>query len=339
MDILNRRALKTAAAEKLGQAEYDPKKLALLHTAIALGAAFLIALIDYYLSHQIEETGGLSGMGMRSILGTVQTTLQYVLNLALPFWEMGFVYAALQMARGERADFSALPEGFRRFGAVLRLRLLEGALYMAAVIVCTYVGSFVFMATPYALPMLELVEPFAESGSIEEIEEAIAAIPTEELLRMAVPFLVIFGVLILVVAAFLFYRFRMASFVVMDNPKSGALLALVASRRMTRRKRWALVKLDLSFWWFYLLVLLAAVVSYGDILLDYLGVPLPFSSDAAWFIFYLLGMLVQLAVYWYGYSFVQTTYATAYDVLRQQPEIVPTRKEPPKNLPWDPYEE
>ena len=46
MDIHNHRALKSAAAEKLGQAAYDPRKLALLHTAISMGVALLITLID-----------------------------------------------------------------------------------------------------------------------------------------------------------------------------------------------------------------------------------------------------------------------------------------------------
>ena len=339
MDIHNHRALKSAAAEKLGQAAYDPRKLALLHTAISMGVALLITLIDYYLSHQIEGTGGLSGMGMRSILGTVQTTLQYALNLALPFWEMGFLYAALQMARGQRADFSSLPEGFRRFGPVLRLHLMEGALYMAAVIACMYISSFIFMATPAALPLAEMVMPLMENGSMEEIERAVAQMPFEELLHMMAPMLVIFGVLFLAAAAFLFYRFRMASFIVMDRPKTSVMLALIASRRMTRRRRLALFKLDLSFWWFYLLVAVAMLVSYGDVILNLLGIALPFTSEVAWFIFYLLGMLVQLAVYWYGYSYVQTTYATAYEVLRQLPFEEPVQKAAPTKLPWDTYEE
>ena len=312
MDIRNRRALKSAAAERLGQAAYSPRKLALLHTAISLGAAFLIALVDFYLSHQIESTGGLSGMGMRSMLGTVQTTLQYALQLVLPFWEMGFVYASLQWARGERAEFSSLTEGFRRFGAVLRLRLLETFLYFGAAIACVYLSSMIFMSTSFSLPMMEEMMPLMENGTIEEIQQAIVEMPLEKMTSMMAPFFVIFGVLFLVVAVLFFYRFRMASFIVMDQPKIGGLFALVASRRMTRRRRWALLKLDLSFWWYYLLLALATAVCYGDALLRFAGVTLPISEEVAWFGFYLLGMLVQLAVCWYGYSYVQTTYATAY---------------------------
>ena len=336
MDIRESRALKSAAAEKLGQAAYDPRKLALVHTGISLGAAFLIALVDFYLSHQIESTGGLSGMGMRSVLGTVQTTLQYALQLALPFWEMGFVYASLQWARGERADFSSLPEGFRRFGPVLRLRLLEGLLYFGAAIACLYVSITVFSASPLAAPLADKLMPLMENATVEQMQQAISEIPVSELADMMIPMFVIFGVLFLAAALFLFYRFRMANFVVMDQPKMSGLVALVISRRMTRGKRWALLKLDLSFWWFYLLVALAMAVCYGDTLLGFVGVTLPVSEEVAWYGFYLLGMLVQLAVYWYGYSYVQTTYAIAYEELRQQlpvEEFLPKAK--PQKLPWD----
>ena len=339
MDIRDHRALKSAAAEKLGQASYDPRKLALLHTGISMAAALLVAVLNYYLDTRIETAGGLSGMGMRSVLGTARTTLQYALNLAMPFWQMGFVFASLKMARGERADFQTLPEGFRRFGAVLRLRLTEGFLYLVVGLVCMYVSSIVFSVSPFALPLAELMGPLMNTGDIAAMQQMLTELPFEERLRIIAPLFVIFGVMFLAAAAFLYYRFRMASLIVMDRPKTPALLALVASRRMTRGRRWALVKLDLSFWWFYLLVAVAAVVSYGDMLLNILGVALPFSKDAAFFIFYLLGMLVQLAVYWYGYSYVQTTNATVYELPRQLPFEEPVQKAVPTKLPWDTYEE
>ena len=337
MDIHNRRALKEAAGAKLANAQYDPRKLALLHTAISLGVTLLVTFLDYFLSHQVEITGGLSGMGMRTILETVQTTLQYALTLALPFWEMGFIYAALQMARGQRADLSSFPEGFRRFGSVLRLRLLEGMMYLGIAVACMYVSSFLFMLTPFSANMMELFMPLlAQVSSVEQIERTIAEMPLETLVQVMMPFFIIFGVLFLMVAAILFYRFRVANFVLMDQPKTGALQALVSSSRMTHRKRMALLKLDLSFWWFYLLLALALVVSNGDLLLVWLGIQLPFSADVTWFVFYLLGMLMQLLVYWYTYSYVQTTYAVAYEVLQQQPEE-PVQPVSAKALPWDDY--
>ena len=91
----------------------------------------------------------------------------------------------------------------------------------------------------------------------------------------------------------------------------------------------------------YILLVLAltAVISYGDLLLAQAGVTLPMPAEVAWFVFYILGMLAQLALYWHSYSYVQTTYAVAYDVLRQQMEEEPVVEAQPKKLPWDTYTE
>ena len=343
MDIRNRRALKEAAGAKLAAAQYDPRRLALVHTGAALGVALLVMLINYLIGTQVETAGGLSGMGMRSVLGTVQTTLEYAVNIAMPFWEMGFIYAAVCMARGQRVGPASLLEGFRRFGPVLRLRLMKLFLYFGAAIACVYAASFLFMLTPFSTPMVETLLPLMESAmTVEEMELVLMQLPTEELIQMSVPYLVIFGILFLVAALFLCYRFRVADFILMDEPKTGALLAMSLSTRMTRRNRWELLKLDLSFWWFYLLAAVSVAVTYGDVLLPLMGVTLPMSAEAAWFVFYLLGAAVQLGLYWYGYSHLQTTWAVAHDTLRQmlQEQLTkPAVPQPvPQKLPWDDYQ-
>jgi len=345
MDIRNRRALKQAARQQLAQVSYPPRKLALIHAAAGVTLALVITLLDYALSYQIDSTGGLSGMGTRSILGTVQMTLQYVQSLLLPFWQIGFVYAALQMYRGEQTAPGSLLEGFRRFGPVLRLRVMEGVLYSGAAIICVYVASVIFMATPFAIPMLEKIMPMIEpDATVEEMEAVIMQIPMDELMQTAVPFMVIFGVLFLVLGGFLFYRFRLADFVVMDQPKVGGLRALIFSSRMTRKNRLAMLRLDVSFWWYYGLLGLTAVIGYLDLILPLLGIALPISAEVAWFVCYIMALLVQMALYWRGHSYVETTLAAAYSVLRQQLQEqltqlqVQTAPPAPKNLPWDDYE-
>ena len=341
MDIHNRRALKQMAGSRLAKATYHPGRLALIHTAVGLGAAFLVTLIGYLLNMRMEQAGGLSGMGMRSLLGTVQTTLQYIVNLAMPFWEMGFIYAALQMARGEWVGPQSLTEGFRRFGPVLRLRLMVGLIYAGAAFACAYICSFLFVLTPMSQPMMDLMMPMMEAGAdMEALMAAVEAIPQGELIRMMVPYLVIFGIHYLAVALFLCYRFRFANFIVMDEPGTGALRALRGSRFLARRRGWALLKLDLSFWWFYLLLGVAVVVSFGDELLKLAGIALPISEDVAYLVFYLLGILVQLVLFRFAYSHVQTTWAVAYEELRQAPEVetvqrAPVQTDVPKALPWE----
>lgn len=340
MDIRNRRALKDAARERLAAASYNPRTLALLHIAISAGAALLITVIDYYLSHQIADTGGLSGIGVRSVLGTVQTTLQYAQMLVLPFWEIGFIYTVLRIYRGEQVRPMSLLEGFRRFGPVLRLRILQSVMYVGAAIGCAYLSSFLFAMTPLSQPVMELLEPMLSMNvTVEQMEELMMQIPLEELIQAMMPFFVIFGVVYLAVCLLLMYRFRVADFLVMDKPRTGALMALALSTRMTRKKRWQLAKLDLSFWWFYGLQGLVLIVSYLDLILPALGIALPVSADLAWFVFYILGLLAQILLFWYSHSYVQMTRAAAYEVLCQQMEEEnPIPQQPPKKLPWDDYE-
>lgn len=340
MDIGNRRALKNTARERLARASYNPRTLALLHIAVSAGVALVITLINYYLNHQIADTGGLSGIGLRSILGTVQTVLQYAQMLVLPFWEIGFVFAALGFCREEQVRPASLLEGFRRFGPVLRMRIIEGLMYMGAAIGCAYLGAFLFAMTPLSGSMVELMEPMLSTdATIEQMEAMLQALPMDTLMKNLMPFFVMFGVVFLAVVLLLFYRFRLADFLIMDKPGTGALMALAMSNRMTRKHRWQLVKLDLSFWWFYGLQGLVMVISYLDLILPALGITLPISKDFAWFAFYVLGLIAQIVLFWYAHSYVQTTRATAYDALHQQLEVeIITPQQPHQQLPWDDYE-
>lgn len=336
MDILNCRTLKVRAGERLSGASCDHKKLALIHTGLALGASVLVSLLQMYLDRQIESAGGLAGLGTRSVLEGIRMVLQYAVDIALPFWEFGFVFVALRFARGEQTGTKDLTQGFRHFGPVIRLYFIEMLLYIAVGFACIYAGSFLFSLTPMAVPVQELLLTMVEEGqSIEQMLTAIQTVHVEELVRLMRPALIIMGVLFAVVAVFLSYRFRMARFIVMDEPRVGGILALILSSRMTKHHRLKLLRLDLSFWWFYLLVVLSRAVTNGDVLLDAVGITLPISGDMAWILTYVLGCLVQLVVYWQFNGYVQTVYATAYEELRQQPPEEPKPQPVPKNIPWD----
>lgn len=341
MDIRNRRVLKEMARARLAGATYDPKKLALIHTGIRVAIALAVAFLGYYVNHLISGTAsGLSGMGSRRILETVQMTLESAQGLALPFWEIGFVFVALRLWRQESVQPKSLLEGFRRFRQVMGLRLTELCLYFGVAFGCMYAASFLFMLTPYSQPMVDFMTPFMEeSANVEQLQEAMMGLPLDELLAMSVPFMVIFAVLFLLMFLLMHYKFRLADMLVMDQPNIGAMRALFFSSQLTKKKRWALLKLDLSFWWFYALMGLSSVVCYMDLLLPMLGISLPMTGDVAWLVFYVLGLLVQLPVFWQGKAYVQTTWAAAYETLCRQLEVpAAPQKQPPQKQPWEPYE-
>lgn len=327
MDIRNAKELKAAAGQALSRASFDPKKLALIHTGAALALSLVLTVLNYFLTRGIDDTGGLAGMGTRSILSTAQAMLSIGNALVLPFWEVGFIAAAISMARQQPATPDTLLSGFRRFGPVLRLWLLQGVLYVGIAILCLQLGTAIFIMTPLSDPLMELTEPMLTEGFV--LDDAMM----ETLAPYMTPAYVIFAIVFCAVAIPVFYRFRMAQFVIMDTEKVGALKALGTSHKMMRYNRWSLFKLDLSFWWFYGLQLVSTALCYGDVILEGLGVTLPISADAAFFGFYGIHILCQLALAWKTQSYVQTTYAQAYEALRPEAQD----PEPPvmKNVPWD----
>lgn len=338
MTTLDTGAIRKKAGEQLACAPYNPQKLALLYAGAALGVSLVITVLDLLLLRGIGTTAGLSGLGVRSVLETIRQLLQYIQTLVLPFWGFGFLYTALAMARGGDNRPAGLLEGFRRFGPVLRLQLLQGMVYFGVGLCCMYVGSFLFYLTPLASGVMELLEPaLMEGGTVEQIEEAVAQIPAEQLTQAMLPALAVGGILCAVVLIPLHYRLRLASFFIMDEPKMGAILAMLASARYMRKNRLKWFRLELRYWWYYAGLVLAALVCYGDMLLPLIGVELPMSTDAAWLLFYVLGALVQFLLDWQTRSRVQTAYALAYDALRQQEPYTPPEKPAPQNLPWDDY--
>lgn len=326
MDIRDRKGLKASADQALKQAFYDPKKLALIHTGAALALSLALTVLNFILSRQIDGTGGLSGIGLRSVLSTAQSVLSVANALILPFWEMGFVAAAIAMARRESATPDILLSGFHRFGPVLRLNLLQIALYAGIAFLCVQISAGIFIMTPFSDPLLKAMEEMAVSGAPVLDEATVSALS-----QMVLPAYGIFAILFCLLAIPLSYRFRMASFALMDREQIGALRAMGVSHKMMRYNRLSLFRLDLSFWWYYLLQALSMGLGFGDMILDALGIP--FNTDVAFFGFYGIHLLCQLGLAWWMQSRVQTTYAMAYEAVRPEAED----PEPPviKNLPWD----
>ena len=330
MTLRDRRALKNAADRSLTAHPQDSRKLVLIYAGAAMALALLTTLLDFLLQHYIDNTGGLSGIGLRSVLSTVRTVLQIVQAIVLPFWEMGYLYCAMKMAREESQTPSMLLEGFRKWGPILRWYLLRGAIFTALAIACFYLSMQIFIISPFATSLVELLEPYLETiaaGSMPELDAA----TTSAIMQAYIPMLGIFAVIYLAVAIPVSYTYRLSGYALLDVPKRGALVALRNSRQMMRGNRFALFKLDLSFWWYYVLQALLALLAYGDVILPLVGIDLPWSETASFFIFYVLFHLCQLALFVLVRNRVETTYVHAYDTLHEpvQPE------EPAPQQPWN----
>jgi uncharacterized membrane protein len=325
MNIRDRQGLRQEAQNRLEQAPFDPRKLVLIHSGITAGVLLLITVINFILNNQMDSAGGLGGLGTRAILGTIQTVLETASTIAMPFWSMGYLFAVMGWMRREAVSFRTLFSGFRYLGPVLRLQLVKYLLFGGLAMICFYPAMIIFMITPLANPLVEAIEPLVTTMTDPNLllaEPAVAAAVS----KATVPMLIIFVVLFLVVAAPMFYKLRMGEFALIENPRMGAFAALRKSRRLMRGNCISLLRLDLSFWWFYVLEVLLAVVCYGDVILPILGIQLPFSSTVAFFLFYLLNLGGQVALYWWKKNSVMTTYAVAYEALDKAapPPVMPT---------------
>ena len=310
MSIHDRRGLKEAAARSLAHSP-DHRQTVLFSVGLAAAAALLVSILSLILDGFIANTGGLSGMALRSTLTTVQALLSLGLSALMPFWGYGLTHAMLKLSRQEAASRSTLLEGFRRFGPVLRLMLLRYLIYCSIAMLAIQFAVGVLSLTPLAAPATQFLLDNAELLTSAAVDEAtVLALMDAMMPLMAVSFAVTLGVL-----APFFYSFRMADLRIMDDPKCGAIAALVGSARMMRHNRLAVFKLDLSFWWYYLAQGLLTALVNGNLILSMLGVPLPISEDISLLLFLTAGLLGQLALYYFFRAHVEVTYAKAYQSL------------------------
>lgn len=333
MNLRDRRALKDAARSSLASAPCDPKKLILIHTGISVVVSLLATLVNFLLGQQIDSTGGLSGLSTRSMLTTAQSALQLIIAVILPFWEAGYLYAAINISRGKSAQPTSLLEGFRRFGPLLRCSLLQWLIYCGVGIVCMILASQIFLMTPLANPLYEIAASLPEDSMLMESTYVLDEATQAAILDTYAPMMLIFLGLFLAGMWLVSYQFRMCNYLILDHPETGALAAIRGSHRQMVGNKAALFRLDLSFWWYYVLQTFASILAYGDYLLALFGVSLPISATAAFFLFLGLSLVGQFGLYVWARNRVEVTYAKVYDLTALP---IPQKSKPTsQNIPWN----
>lgn len=334
METLNVSMITHTAREKLEGK--DSRKLAVFHTGITVAAALVVTLLQYVLAEGIGNTSGLSGLGTRSVLQTIQTVLQWANTLLMPFWGLGFLYASMRWARGESAKRQDLLTGFRRWGPYLGLLLNRTMLTIGVLILCTNLSGMLYMILPASSTITGLA--MTAGGDMEALAEMLEGLSSgqiTELMYAMLPMLLIIAAAAAALLIPLMYRFRMAEYVILEEPRARGLSAMLISAAMMRRRRWQLFRLDLRFWWYYGLKVLCTLLCYGDLLLTALGVHLPVGEDAAYLITYGLYLAALFAVEVAFRPQVDTAYALAFEAFQEMGPVIPKPAEKPENLPWD----
>lgn len=299
--------LKQQAKKALEDSQPAPGKVTAVYAGVVVGAAVILTVLQFLLTLP-TPAGGLSGMGTSAFLETLQTLLSLANSLLLPFWMAGLVFCAILWARGQSAQPRQLTQGLRRWGPLLRLYLLKGILLLPLLMVSGYVSSLLFVLTPLSQNLMEILEPLM---SAEDALTALSQLPTAQLFGAMLPLFVLMGVLMCVLFVAVMYRCRLADYLILSGATNSALFALGLSRQLLRGHVLEMLRLDLSFWWFYgasfvlNLLMFLPVVAFPD---AQLGLTL------VCYAVYLAGTFL---LYWKARAGVETVYALYF--LRKLP--------------------
>lgn len=311
MAYLNPKQLKAQAARRIGESRPDPKQLILVYTCVIILLSLLVNGLNLYLDSQISGTGGLSGLGTRSLLETVQTLLSYFTMIFTPFWSAGMLAAVIAIVRRGDADPRNLKSGFKM--RVVTYSLLELCITMLILMLCTYAACYIYMMTPLADPLVALMDSGELLTAAGELNYD--AFTAELILSTCMPLLAILLVLFVTLYVFFLYSIRLALYLLVEGQPMGAMTAILASFKLMKGHRFQMFKLDLSYWWYYALSSLISVVAYLDVILPELGIHLPMGDTVSYFVALILSLACQLALNLWKKLDVDATYVLAYDAI------------------------
>lgn len=289
------RALKQSASEALQQADFSPRRLVLLHSAIAVAAALLINLLNLLLTHQINGMTTLSSLSSRSTLSALQYSLSLVFTLLVPLWDAGYTAGAMQLSRRKPARYQILLDGFRNWKKFVTCGLL---LMLQA-----------FALSYFSFLLASLLVSLLSSGLMLTGTD-----PNAQQLSMIIVGFICAGATMV----YLFYRYRLLYYVILDYPHTPAMRILWGASRMMRGRKLQFLRLDVSFWWYFIALFLINGIPYGDSLLERAGYRPPISPTLLSVLLYLLYASCIFGLYIWKKNHVSVTYATAYNAVLQE---------------------
>lgn len=318
MENLNISTLKQDAEHSL-RVGREPKRVILWYAGLTTALAAILTLLNMWLDSRISGTGGLGSIGIRSTLSTVQALLlplEMVLTMSL---EMGYLNAMMRISRKQYADETDLKAGFSKFFPYLRLNILQGLLYFGIGMIIFYASMYLFLMTPLADKFITVVQPYLNSATVLnpaiDLDEQTLALAMKSLTPLLILFFAVFGIVSILVS----YRLRMAAYVLVDDKIPGGIKSLRKSVKMMKGNCMTLFKVDLGFWWYYVLRLLCSAIVYLPEILLLVGIVIPGGMAVTLGLYglYLAGLFL---VNYFLRNMVECTYLSAYNALREKPK-------------------
>ena len=318
--MIDSRALKKTADTQLRCAR-QKDKIVMIYSAAIIALSGVITVVQYLLANRISQTGGLLHMGSRSFFSALANFLPVIqagVTLCLDF---GFMAAMIRISRGQYASVNCLRTGFERFWPLLRCTLLKYLMICISSMACIYLSVMLFALSPLSDGLMQAIDPLLANTSVLSGGTLILDDATQQaILSSTLPLWIIIALVSVVLVLPVVYRMRMANYVLYDHPEAGALYALRESKMMMRGNRIALFRVDLSFWWYYLLLLATVAIAYLDLILAALGITPPLPEVVNYFLSYFLSLGCNFAIFYFFKNKVETTYALAYNALKPKEE-------------------
>lgn len=310
MNIRQPKTVQSVARELLSRAG-QLRQILLIYCGLLLASYLVTTGLNVGLDSMMSRSGGLGNLGTRSMLSTLQALLPLANTLVMLVLDLGLLAAMLRISRGQYTSPQTLRTGLARFFPMLRLILLQIPIYLALGIAAAYAGTMIFCLTPLFDPVVEAMMTILSAGG--EPEQMLNALMSDEAVLMRslqalIPIYALVAVLMIPVS----YRLGMAKLVILDDPRAGAFRAVSESLKMTRRNCMAFFKLDLSFWWYYLLTLLVSVLSMAESFL-------PLSEAMGWLL-YGAALLLQTLIYYFLRPRLEVSRCLIYNAIRPKPQ-------------------
>lgn len=305
MVIRNFRDIREQTRSTLNFTPWDIKKTVFVYSAITLGLGLLINILSILLESQQFGNTGLSGMATYRLFATAVSFLSMAYSVCSLFWQQGIRYSFLMVLRNEDPYPQGLFRGFKCWGMLLRFTLFFCAAFFAICWIAALTASM--LVSPFISAMITVFED-APVDDAFAFAEYIMALPNAQKLPILIPLLSAYGLILLVVSIFLLYRLRPIMLLLLDEPRMSILRAILLSFKMTKGSGFQLFRLDLSFWWYYLALVLSSATGYLVLLPACQGMWAQVLIEAA-------RALLTLLVYMLGLAKINTANAVAYDIM------------------------
>lgn len=306
MSIPSAKYLKKKAANRL-QSGKDPKKVVLVYAGIVAASSLVVTVVRNLLNSQISQTGGIQNIGTRSMLTTADTVLTIAQLLLVMCLTLGYTGSMLRIARGQYASPSSLKAGAERLWLLLRTRLLQGLILAAASFSLCFLVVNLCLLTPLSSRLIAVMGTMSAEALLADDLALLS------LYSAILPIMIIYLVALVPLLWYFSCVYRMVDYLLIDRPQLGAFGALRESRRMMQGNKKMMLRVDLSFWWYYVLQAVVTVLVYLDAVLALFGLGLP--AEVLYWGTIVLYLAADFAVRYFFSNKVAVTYALFYDSL------------------------